>query len=62
MISSSSNIDNNCLNSTKDSKNQIKEEKVEFSSKTDFKNFPILPHPGRHIALLFGVGADTYRQ
>ena len=40
MISSSSNIDNNCLNSTKDSKNQIKEEKGDYSSKTDFKNFP----------------------
>ena len=40
MISSSSNVDNGGVNSTKDTQNQIKEEKTEKSSKIDYMNFP----------------------
>ena len=40
MISSSSNVDNCGVNSTKETQSQIKEEKIDKSSKTDYKNFP----------------------
>lgn len=39
MISSSTNMDNG-VNSTKDSQNQIKEDKLDISSKPDHKNYP----------------------
>ena len=40
MISSSSNIDNNGINSTKDSQNQKNEDKIIISPEKDFKNYP----------------------
>ena len=40
MISSSSHVNNSGINSTKDTQNQIKEEKKDKSSKNDYTNYP----------------------
>ena len=40
MISSSSHVNNSGINSTKDTQNQIKEEKKDNSSKNDYTNYP----------------------